>query len=166
MLHNLARALPYLLYLILIALHQTLIGDLFSIWGADLAPGALAIMLVAIYKSQTVSVWFAASVAFLLATGDPPAAATSMVIAAALAVGAGYFKGRLNLESLAARLAVVFSGCLVLELVNAAFFSGAELLYVWGRFTLPSVIYTTLWGLLFFLFKDGFFSRERLGRLF
>lgn len=166
MLHRIARLLPYLLYLFLISLHQTLLGDTLSLWGADLASGALAIMLVAIHKPQSVAVWFGSAVAFLLATGDSGAAATGMVVAAGLAIGAEYFKGRLNLESLAARLAVVSVGCLLIELINAAFFSGSDLLYTWFRYTIPSVIYTSGWGLLFFLFKDGIISRARLRRLF
>lgn len=166
MLSNVSRIIPFILYLALISLHQTLVGDLLSVWGADLALGSLLIMLVALYKSESVGVWFGAMVAFLVNTGDPPAAATGMVVAAGIAVGAVYFKNRLNLESMAARLAVVFSGCLILELLGAAFSTGDQLLFVWARYTIPSVIYTSLWALLFFLVKDGYLTRSRLARLF
>jgi len=166
MLSYLSRLLPYVFYLFLIGFHQTLVGDWLAVWGADLASGALAIMLVAIYKPQTVAVWFAAAVVILSTSGDSNAAAITMVVAASLAAGAEYFKSRLNLESMAARLAVVFVGCLILETANAILFSSSGFVFSWFRFTLPSVAYTTLWGLLFFMFKDGVISRARIGRLF
>lgn len=166
MLSKISRLLPYVLYLYLIAFHQSLVGDLFAIWGVDIATGALAIMLVAVYKPQTVAVWFGAAVAVLISTGDSIGAAITMVIAAALAVGAEYFKSRLNLESMTARLSVVFVGCLVFETTTAILFSGTGLVYSWFRFTVPSVVYTTLWALLFFMVKDGIISRSRFSKLF
>ncbi|MBN4076125.1 hypothetical protein JYT16_00245 [Gemmatimonas aurantiaca] len=166
MLSNISRLLPYVLYLFLIAFHQTLVGDLFAIWGVDISSGALAIMLVALYKPQTVAVWFGAAVALLITSGDSIAAAITMVIASSLAVGAEYFKGRLNLESMTARLSVVFVGCLVFETTAALLFSGTGLVYMWFRFTIPTVVYTTLWGALFFMVKDGVISRARFTKLF
>lgn len=158
--------MPYILYLYLVALHQVILQEMTTIWGASLALAPLVITLVAIYKSQTLAIWFGCAMAFLVNTGDVAATAAGMIVAAAVAVGVGYFKGRLNLESLPARLTVVALGCLLFEFERVVFISPTEIHYLLLTVIIPSVVYTTVVAALFFAFKDGYITKEGFRKVF
>ena len=163
---RLARLIPFALYLALIACYQILLVEPLSLWGAHIALSSLMALLVAVYKTETVAIWFAVSAMFLTHTGDPAAAGVMMIVATVVVIAANYLKSRLNMESLMSRLTITITGCLILELLRAAFVSTTDLLFVYVRYTLPSVGYTSVVALVFFLIKDGYITSRRVREMF
>jgi len=160
------RVVPYIVYLFLLSFFEVILVEPLSIGAAHIALAPLMISLVAIYKSQTVAIWFGAAVAFVVNTGAPDAAAVGMIVAALIALGANYFKSRLNLESLPAKIAVVGVGCLLFELARVTFLSTADVFYVYAVDSLPSTVYTSVVAYVFFLFKDRYISYARIREVF
>ncbi len=163
---SLLKILPYLVYLFLISMYQIILAEPLSVWGAHLAIAPMVIALVAIYKPQVVAIWFGASAAFVVNTGSPEGAAAGMIVAAFIAIGANYFKSRLNLESLPAKVAVVAAGCLLFELVRVTFLSTSDVFRIYLVDSLPSTAYTAVAAYIFFLFKDRYISYERVREVF
>jgi hypothetical protein len=163
---NLLKLLPYLIYLFLISMFQILLEEPLSIGTAHLALAPLIIALVAIYKSQVVAIWFGASAAFVVNTGAPEGAAAGMIVAALIAIGANYFKSRLNLDSLPAKVAVVSAGCLLFEIARVTFISTSDVFHIYLVDTLQSTAYTAVVAYVFFLFKDRYISYERVREVF
>lgn len=163
---RIARVIPYALYLALIALYEALLSEPLAVAGAQISLAGLCVLLVAVYKSENTAIWFAAAAMFLSNSGDAAAAGVMMIVAALVAMAASFFKSRLNMESLLARLAIVAVGCLILELLRTAFLSTTELLWVYLRYSAPTVAYTVVVAWLFFLFKDGYISGRAVRRLF
>lgn len=161
-----AEVIPYILYLLLLGFHEVIVADVFSIWDVRLAFTALIITLVAIYQSQGVATAFAATAAFVASNNDHGAAAGTMIVAAGVALGISHFRGKLNLDSLAARLALISVGCLVFEIARVTLITTQDLFYVYARHMIPSVILTSIVGFVFLLFKDGTLSYAKFRRLF
>ena len=161
-----ADVIPYLLYLLLLGFHQVILTDIFSIWDVRLALTPLIFTLVAIYKDQGVATAYAATSAFVVSSNDPGAAAGTMIVAAGVALGISHYRGRLNLDSLAARLALISVGCLVYEIARVTLITTQDLFYTYARHMIPSVIMTSAVGLIFLLFKDGTMSYAKFRRLF
>ncbi len=162
----LMKVVPYLVYLFVLSFFQVILSEPLSIGAAHIAIAPLIISLVAIYKSQTEAIWFGAAAAFVVNTGAPDAAAAGMIVAALIALGANYFKSRLNLESLPAKIAVVSAGCLLFELTRVTFLSTADVFYIYAVDSLPSTVYTSVVAYMFFLFKDGYISYARIREVF
>lgn len=163
---RLADLIPYILYLLLLGFHQVILSETFSIWDVRLALTPLIFTLVAIYKDQGVATAFAATSAFVMSSNDPGAAAGTMIVAAAVALGITHYRGRLNLDSLAARLALIAVGCLVYEIARVTLITTQDLFFTYVRYMLPSVVVTSAVGLIVLLFKDGTMSYAKFRRLF
>lgn len=161
-----AGVIPYLLYLLLLGFHQVILTDILSIWGVHLALTPLIFTLVAVYKEQGVATAFAATAAFVATSNDPGAAAGTMIVAAGVTLGISHFRGRLNLDSLSARLALISAGCLVFEIARVTLITTQDLFYTYARHMIPSVVLTSLVGLVFLLFKDETISYAKFKRLF
>ncbi len=163
---SLMRLIPYIVYLFLISMFQVLLAEPLSIGSAHIALAPLIISLVAIYKPQVVAIWFGAAAAFVVNTGSPEAAAAGMIVAALIAIGANYFKSRLNLDSLPAKVAVVCSGSLLFEMARVTFLSTSEVFHIFAVESLPSTLYTTAVAYMFLLFKDRYISYDRVREVF
>lgn len=161
-----ARALPYLFYLALLGFYQVILTDILSIWDVRLALTPLIFTLVAVYKEQGVATAFAASAAFVATSNDAVAAAGTMIVAAGVTLGISYYRGKLNLDSLYARLALISVGCLVFEIARVTMITTQDLLYTYVRYMIPSIILTSAAGLIFLLFKDETISYAKFKRLF
>lgn len=160
------RIIPYFLYLFLIGFYQVVLMEPLMIWGVWIALAPLMVSLVAIYKSQVTAVWFAAGAMFVVNAGDVAASSLQMIVATLVALGIGRYKDHLNLESLPARLALVVAGCFILELVRVTLVTGDGLFFTYLRYMLPSILYTGLVAVLFFLIKDDVISYQKLKRMF
>lgn len=163
---RLTEVIPYLLYLLLMGFHQVILTDVFSFWDVRLALTPLIFTLVAIFKGQGVATAFAATAAFVASSNDPGAAAGTMIVAAGVALGISHYRGKLNLDSLVARLALISVGCLVFEIARVTLITTQDLFYVYARHMIPSVILTSMVGIVFLLFKDGTISYAKFRRLF
>ncbi len=163
---SLTRLIPYVLYLFLISMFQILLAEPLSIGTAHVSLAPLIIALVAIYKPQSIAIWFGASAAFVVNTGSPEGAAAGMIVAALIAIGANYFKSRLNLDSLPAKMAVVSGACLLFEVARVTFISTSEVFRIYAIESIPSTLYTAAVAYVFFLFKDRYISYDRIREVF
>lgn len=160
------KFIPYLLYLWLIGFHEVIGRDVTSIYGCTFNLAALILLLVAYYKAEVSAAWFGLLVGLVLSAGRLDMMGWNSVMFAAVGVGAYHVKERLNLDSMYARLLLILGGVLIINILTQVQF-GLE--SVWFRLLtemIPSAIYTTVIGWLFFLFKDGHITYKKVKSIF
>ncbi|KAA3635155.1 MAG: hypothetical protein DWP97_05330 [Calditrichaeota bacterium] len=160
------KYIPYLLYFWLIAMHQVFLSDVTSIFGVKINLPLLIVALVAVYKEEIEILWFGFFVGLIGFQGANDYMIWQVLMVTVIGVVTYHFKERLNLESLFARLILVFSVILVhniftllLEL-NEGFFNT---LFVNA---LPSAVYTTIFGWIFFLIKNDRLTYKKIKSIF
>lgn len=160
------KIIPYFIYLLLIAMFKVIFQDLTSIYGISINITALLVMTVAIYKSEMVSLWFGTIAGLVLSAGSPHLFGAYVLLTAALGITTYHTRQRLNLESLYSRLLLIFFGVILYSalilLVNSL--DGFGYLFITN--ILPSAIYTTLIGWIFFLIKEDRITLFKIKALF
>lgn len=160
------KFIPYLLYLWLIGFHEVIGRDVTSILGCTINVAALVLLLVAYYKTEIAAAWFGLLVGLVLSAGQMDKMGWNAVFFATVGLFANHVKERLNLDSMYARLLLIFGGTMLLNILIQVQ-SGLE--FIWLRLlveTIPSAIYTTIIGWIIFLFKDGRITYERTKSIF
>ncbi|MCK4573503.1 MAG: hypothetical protein KAU36_03985 [candidate division Zixibacteria bacterium] len=158
------RVIPFLLYLWLIALHEVFLGDITAVYGVSINLTVLMVLLVALYKSELVTVWFGFLAGLVGFAGLPQSGLLGWqaLLLALIGMVAYHMRQRLNLESLFSRLMLVFGGVLVhnimLLILNP---SGGFFLLLLTK-ALPGTVYTLVIAWLFFLVKDRRLTLEKL----
>lgn len=160
------RALPFLLYLLLIGCHQVILSDLTSIGSATINLAALVALLVALYKSEFAALWFGFLAGFVAAAVAGSQAGWFALSLAIIAMVAFHVRQRLNLESVYSRLLVVLGGCLVVELLWLMVEQSDSWTYLILVRVLPSAVYTTVVGWVYFLFKERVVTYQKIRELF
>jgi rod shape-determining protein MreD len=160
------RILPYILYAVLIAFHQVVLGDLVGIGEFTFNLSGLIVLLVALYKEEAVAIWFGFAAGIIMTAGEPQVMGWSCLTVALLSVAAFHIRQRLNLESLYSKLLVVFVGVVVLNLIRVLIGGGVGFLHLLWASIIPGAIYTTIFGWLFFLFKEKVVTWQRTRELF
>ncbi len=160
------RAIPYLLYLLLIALHQVVFKDVTGIVTASLNLTALLVLAVALYKTELVAMWFGFAAGLVMAAGAPSLVGWQAIFLGAIGLAAFHIKERLNLDSLTAKLLLVFGGVLAHNILTLILGGADGFLFLLWSAALAGAVYTTLIGLVFFLFKEGRVTYARIRELF
>jgi len=160
------RVIPYVIYLLLLAMYQVIFANMISIYGATVNLAALMVMLVASFKSEAAATWFGFFCGIVLAAGIPDAVGWQALVLALLGMVAFHFREKLNLESLRARLILVVSGVLAHNLLNIAIVHADAF---WYRLFIDGVlgtIYTGLIAWLFYLVKEKKLTYQSIKSIF
>jgi len=160
------RIIPFIIYLLIIALFKVILQDLTTFYGIGINITALLVMIVAIYKSEIISLWFGFIAGLVLSAGSPHHFGAYVITTAALGIVTYHSRERLNLDSLYSRLLLILFGvipysALILLINNIDGFG-----YLFITNILPSAIYTTLIVWIFFLIKEDRITLFKIKSLF
>jgi rod shape-determining protein MreD len=160
------RAIPYILYLLLIAMHHVALHEITAIGPAAINLTALIILLVAIYKEESAALWFG-FVAGLMSSAATPAMMGWHGLGGALLGLAGFHvRQRINLESLYSRLLLVLGGVLLHNLYLQMMGGLDGFVYLLWSSVLTGAIYTAVLAWLYFLFKEKRITWLKIRSLF
>jgi len=160
------RIVPYILYLLLIALHVIILDDATRIYAAWINLPALIVLLVAVYKNDLTAAWFGFFAGLIWAGGLPSQIGWYALTMAAVALAACFVRERLNLDSMRAKYLLVLGGVLVHNMILLIISqSDAFLQLLWAN-VLLGALYTSVAGWLFFLIKEGRITVRRVKALF
>ncbi|RKX22434.1 MAG: rod shape-determining protein MreD [Candidatus Zixiibacteriota bacterium] len=159
------RVIPYILFLLLVGMHVVFLRDVTSIYGVSPDLPILIVLLVALYKNDTVATWFGFAVGLVAFAALPERFGWYALLMAAVAFAACQVRERLNLESLKAKLLLVAGGVLLHGILIQLIDTAGSLAALWTL--VPAVtVYTTVIAWLFFLFKEGTITFEKTKSIF
>lgn len=160
------RLIPYILYFLLIAMHQVIWKDVTGIYTASINLAALIVVLVAVYKTETAVLWWGFVSGLVIAAGMPESIGWQALVLAIMGLIAYHIRERLNLDSLMAKLLLVF-GCVLFHNICTLIINHMDaFLYRLFANALAGTVYTTVLAWLFFLVKEGRINRENIKSLF
>lgn len=163
------RLIPYIIYLFLIAFYRTILADLFSLGWAEIYLTALIVLLVALKKDIYIALWFGFSAGIIFDAPGPQYLGVHMLILSIIGSVTAQLKDRFNLESMNSRVLLLLAGLFVYSLPRMIIYehlNAGEILGFLLQGVLPSIVYTTLIGWLFFMFQTGQISYKKLKSLF
>lgn len=160
------RLIPYIIYLILIAMHQVFLQDLTSIAGVRIDLAALIVLAVALYKSEVITLWFGLTAGVVMAAATPDELGWQGLFMALVGVTAFHLREKLNLESFYSKILFMFGG-LAVHTIGMTIIEGGDgiLMRIWSN-ALPDAVYTTVVALIFLLFKDGVITYKKFKSIF
>jgi len=160
------RAIPYILYLLLIGLHQVALQEMTAIGPATVNLTALIVLLVALYQEESTAMWFG-FVAGLVMSAAVPAMIGWHGLGMGLPGLAGFHvRQRLNLESPYSKLFMVLGGLLIHNLYLLILGGIDGFLHLLWVSVIPGAIYTALLSWLYFLFKEKRITWQKIRSLF
>ncbi len=161
------RVLPFLLYLWLVSLHQVILSDATSIFGAAaINLPALVVILVGIYKSELDACWFGFMVGMVAYAGTIGTMGWHAVAMALLGYLTFHVRTKVNLESLYSKLLLVFAGALLHNIAVLIIGRSDGILYLLVVRVATGAVYTTAVAWVFFLFKEGKVTVQKLKAIF
>lgn len=160
------QLLPYILYLILIALHTVITGELTAIFSAHINLTAFVILAVALYKGELASLWFGFFAGLVAGAVIPQTMGWQALLGAALGLIAFHMKERLNLDSQKARLLITFVGVLVHNIAIYAVSQPDAIGHLWWSAGVTGAVYTTFLAFIFFSIKHGILTPARVRSIF
>jgi hypothetical protein len=160
------RIIPYILYLLLISLHVVILADLTSIVGVKIDLAAFLILAVALYKGELASLWFGFAAGLTAGATLPNAIGWFALFGAALGLGANRVKDRINVDSLAAKLLMTFTGVVLFNLAVSSVIQSEGLGALWWRDVPAGALYTTILAAVFFAIKHGYLTGQRFKSIF
>ncbi len=160
------KYIPYLLYLWLIAMHQVFLADVTSIFGAKINLAVLIVLLIAMYKKEVTATWFGLLVGLIGFAGITEISAWQTLAMALIGLIAFHLKEKMNLDSLFARVSLIFGGVLVHNIILLLLEVNDNLFGSIIQYAITGAVYTTIIGTIFFLIKDGIFTFEKTKTIF
>jgi len=160
------KLIPYILYLYLLALHMTILSEVTTLYSATIDMAALLVAMVAFYKSESTTVWFALAVGILAGTQRSDLMPWHMASLTVLGVIINQISTKINLESSTSRLLIMAGMILFHEVLITLVISTSDFFTMLYKFILPSTVYTILIGWLFFQFKDDHINWQKIKALF
>ena len=160
------RIVPFLAYLVLIALHIVITDDFTSILSAKINLAAFIILAVALYKGELASLWFGFFAGLTVGAVLPETMGWHALFGAALGLLAYHMKERINLDFLAARLLITFVGVFAFNVATEAVTQPDGLGHLWWSAGLTGAVYTTALGTIFFSIKHGLLTGRRVKSIF
>ena len=160
------RIIPYLIYLLIIAMFVVIFKDLTQIGAVALNLPALIVMLVGLYKEELPAAWFGFATGLVATAAYTTAMGWNALILAILALAACHVRERLNLDSMKAKMLVVLAGVLLHNFASVVIYRPDS---VWhGMITVAPLgaLYTSVFGWLFFLFKEGKITYAKIRSIF
>ena len=160
------RLLPYLLYLLLIAMHEVIWRELTGLFFVALNLPAMIVVIVATYKSQTAAAWFGFLAGLVMAAAQPTTMGWHAVLLAALGVAVYHIREKLNLESIYSKLLLIV-GAVLLHNIASIIINGTDrFFYTLWTYCLPSAAFTSVAAWIFFLFKERIITAHKLKSVF
>ena len=160
------KIISYILYLYLLAFHQVILSGIIDIYGAAVDLAALMVVMIALYKSETTALWFAACAAIILGASQPELMPWEILILASGAVFTNQLSLRINLDSISSRIIILGSFVLLHNLIINFVIYSTDFVVLTFRIVLPSAIYTILVGWIIFLIIDGRLTWPKIRALF
>ena len=160
------KLFPYLLYLLLIAMHEVIWKELSGLYFVALNLPAMIVALVAIYKSESAAAWFGFLAGLVLAATNPDKMGWHALFLAALAVGVFHIREKLNLESIYSKILLIVGSVLVHNVASIIINGTDRFFYMLWMYCLPSAAFTTVLAWIFFLFKERRVTAEKLKSVF
>src|SRR5512137_623017 len=105
--------IPYILLLVLVAAFQVLVHPVTTFFGIGFNLPMLLVLLVAWRQSELRILWFAVFVALVASAPTPLTMGWQVLVMSLIAVAASHTRARLNVDSSAAQLAILFAGILL-----------------------------------------------------
>jgi rod shape-determining protein MreD len=163
------RLVPYVLYLFLIAFFRLSLSDFLSIGPAKIFLTILLVELIALNKDYFVSMWFGCAAGLVYDAQDPTHLGVHMIVLSFIGLATAQVKDRLNLESMRSKLILIMMAVSLYSIPYVLVYetSGtSQFFLIMIRMAIPSIIYTTIVGGLFFMFQSGQLSYEKLKTIF
>jgi len=163
------RFIPYILYLLLVAFFRTNLHDIFTFGLIEIYLAPLLVILVALNKDILTALWFGFTVGIIYDAPDPHYLGTQMIILSLIGAITAQMKERFNLESLKSRVLLVMTGLFVFAIPHTLIYttSGTEEFFrILLRGAIPSIVYTSAIGWIYFMFHSGRISYAKLKALF
>lgn len=160
------KVVPFILYLLLITLHEAVTRDATAIYGSVINIPALLVLLVASDKSETTSAWFGFAAGLVMAGERADIFGWYALAMAALGVAAYHVKRWLDLESIHTRLIVIAVGVFIHNAFLLVIGHRDNLLYLLLVSGVTGAVYTTLMACVFFLIKDRKLTLSKIKDLF
>ena len=135
------RIIPYILYMALVGLH-------------------------AVYKKEITAMWLGFMVGLVLSSGNLHQMGWFALMYGGLGLVSYQVRERLNLESLYAKLLLVFGGVLVVNVLTLPTSGTDGFLQRLLGVAFVGAVYTTVIGYVFFLFKEGVITYKKIKSIF
>jgi rod shape-determining protein MreD len=160
------RLIPYLLYLLLIAMHEVIWREVTGLYFFALNIPAIVVVCVAIYKSETVAIWFGFFAGIVIAAPDPGTMGWQALVMSLIGGAIYHIREKLNLESIYSKLLLIVGAVLVHNLASVIISGTDRLFYMLWSYCLPSAAYSTLAAWVFFLFKERRITSQKVRSVF
>lgn len=160
------RLLPYFFYLVLLAFYEVILRDLISINHVSINLAAFMVLIVAMYKSELVSLWFGFVCGIVLVAGHPDMMGIQSGILAAIGLGSYHVRRRLNLDSLNAKFLLILGGVLAHNLLTVILSAPSELFGSLWSPVLTGALFTELLAAGFFLVASGKVGVKKIKAIF
>ena len=160
------RIVPYVLYLTLVAMHQVIWKDMTAIFGVGISLSVLIVVLVAIYKTEIVALWFGFCAGLVAGAGLPEQMGWYALLLALIGLISYQVRERLNLDSLKAKLLMVAGAGLLFNLCSLLILRTDDFLHQSLMVAFPGAIYTTIPAWLFFLVKEERITVDKFKSIF
>ena len=160
------RVIPYILYALLIGFHQVILKDLVGIAEFTFNIPVLVVLLVALYKDETIAMWFGFAAGLTMSAGEPLLLGWNGLIMAVLGLAGFHVRQRLNLDSLYSKLLMVLGGVFLYNLIWTLVGGAAGFFHLLWAEVLFGTLYTGFFAWLFFLFKEKIITWQRTKELF
>ncbi len=160
------RIIPFVLYFLLLAMHQVIWKDLTGIFGAAINLAAMIVILIAIYRTEMTAVWFGFVAGLVAAAGIPGSMGWQALTLAGVGLAAYHMRERLNLDSLNAKLLLVLGGVLVHNVCTLIIVQTDAFWYRLVVNAVTGAVYTALVAWLFFLVKEKRITVRKIRSIF
>jgi rod shape-determining protein MreD len=160
------RVIPFILYLFLIALHQVIIKDATAIYSSTIDMAGMLVLLVALYKSELISLWFGFVAGVVLSAGHPGLLGWQAIVLGILGIVAYQVRERINLESLYAKLLLVLSGVFIHNVLTILISGGEGFFRLLLTSAFPGAVYTMVVSWVFFLIKEKRLTFQKIKSIF
>lgn len=160
------KYIAYFLYLSLLGMHQVFLKDVTSIFGVTVNMVALIILLLSFYKSDLTVIWFGLAAGIVAFTETENMLGWHTAAICIIGYIACNLKVRLNLDSIMARLLMILGGVFIHNLILLIFSGLDNFLILLLRSVIPGAVYTTVIAWIFFLFKDGKITFNKVKTIF
>jgi len=159
--------IPYLIYLLLVALHVVILKDVTTIYAVPLNLPAFLVLAVTLYKDDVTAIWFGFFAGLVMAAGGPSSQlGWQALVMASLALVGCYVRVRLNLDSLKAKLLFVLGGIFLHNLAVLIISRTDGFLFYVVSYAVTGAIYTTVIAWFFFMIKEKRITAARVKALF
>jgi cell shape-determining protein MreD len=150
----------------MIGLYAVVLRDITSIYTASINLAALLVLVVALYKTELTAIWLGFLTGLVLTAGSPGTIGWYGLMYGGLGLVGYHVRERLNLESLYAKLLLVFGGTLLVNILVLPISGTDAFFYRLATVALAGAVYTTAVGYVFFLFKEDVITFKKIKSIF